>query len=152
VAADKSGSNTVFNAARTGCYHNFWLLHTDTVSRRLALECVSILGLASEVPARLKLLQRMIEVENRVTSREAERELTKLRLESMELALSEEDLLSLRVRIDILLESLSTVCMRLSSAVLISTFRNAASLLVNIRNTYLPGAACITRRQLNVGG
>jgi hypothetical protein len=92
-----------------------WLIvldYTDDAVRRVARDAAALLTMASWVPARLELLQRISAVEKRVwvaggmdgephpeVQPGVERELTQLRLESMELPLSEEELLCLPARI-----------------------------------------------------
>jgi hypothetical protein len=130
-----------------------------TKLKALALDCAAVLQMASGIPARLHLLQRTLEVEHQSWSAESvgggldgvvtidDREQMVLSAASAELPLTEDELLCLPARINVLLESLDGYAKRHPSASPISsTFQRARELLSRIRNTY-----CVSGTRSNIG-
>jgi hypothetical protein len=129
----------------------------DSVGRALANECAVALVMASGVPARLRMLQKMTDAEDRANANgragsETDPELSNLGVESMRLSLSQQDLFCLPARIHRVLTSVDAHCAGSSaSAIVCAALTCARDVLSQVQSTYFSTGTCVAVVRCKIG-
>jgi hypothetical protein len=129
----------------------------DSVGRALANECAIALVMASGIPARLQMLQKMTDAEDRANANgragtEMDSEMSNLGMESIKLPLSQKDLLCLPARVHRVLTSVDAHCAGSSaSAIVCAALTCARDVLSQVQSTYFSTGTCVAVLRCKIG-